>query len=209
MDGRCYVHRQCRLGELPTTRRVYSFSNMQTMSTVAHFLLAMMDHPDVLEKLQREIDTVVGRDRLPSFSDRAKLPYSQCLLSCAMSPALPLTPHLQWRPSSARPGAGASQFLSVCSLAAKHYSTCLNWRRSPTSADRGRCVSRHAHPQRLLREYTFFTENFSTHHRYRFSVTYGTHHLLWTRCSIQCLPGRSSEMNPSTRTQPSSSPTAS
>lgn len=37
----------------------------------------MMDHPDVLDKLQREIDNVVGLDRLPNFSDRAKLPYSQ------------------------------------------------------------------------------------------------------------------------------------
>jgi cytochrome P450 len=35
----------------------------------------MMDHPEVLKKAQQEIDAVVGQDRLPTFKDRASLPY--------------------------------------------------------------------------------------------------------------------------------------
>lgn len=31
--------------------------------------------PEIQEKAQREIDQVVGRGRLPTFSDRASLPY--------------------------------------------------------------------------------------------------------------------------------------
>ena len=47
----------------------------QTVTTISHFLLGMMAHPDVLEKAQKEIDTVVGSDRLPTFEDRSRLPY--------------------------------------------------------------------------------------------------------------------------------------
>lgn len=36
-----------------------------------------MQHPEVLKRAQKEIDTVVGTDRLPTFSDRADLPYSE------------------------------------------------------------------------------------------------------------------------------------
>ncbi len=32
-------------------------------------------HPEIQEKAQVEIDTVVGNDRLPGFSDRPDLPY--------------------------------------------------------------------------------------------------------------------------------------
>jgi hypothetical protein len=47
----------------------------QTITVFCHFLLAMVLHPEVLAKAQKEIDTVVGRDRLPTFSDRASLPF--------------------------------------------------------------------------------------------------------------------------------------
>jgi hypothetical protein len=39
----------------------------------------MMAHPEVLEKAQKEIDTVVGSDRLPTFEDRTSLPYGAFL----------------------------------------------------------------------------------------------------------------------------------
>lgn len=66
------------------TRFVVSFevNNMflklnhhQTITVFCHFLLAMVLHPEVLAKAQKEIDSVVGTDRLPSFSDRASLPF--------------------------------------------------------------------------------------------------------------------------------------
>ncbi|KAJ6598670.1 cytochrome P450 [Mycena sp. CBHHK59/15] len=43
------------------------------------FLLAMMLYPSVQETAQREIDSVVGNDRLPVMADRANLPYMNAL----------------------------------------------------------------------------------------------------------------------------------
>ena len=40
-----------------------------------NFVLAMLQFPDVLKKAQAELDRVVGRERLPNFSDNGKLPY--------------------------------------------------------------------------------------------------------------------------------------
>lgn len=53
----------------------------QTMTTVFHFILAMVLHPEVLAKAQQEIDSVVGTGRLPTFSDRASMPYLECVMS--------------------------------------------------------------------------------------------------------------------------------
>jgi hypothetical protein len=65
---------------MDTVRRLCRFysttlSEAQTITTFCHFLLAMVLHPEVFAKAQKEIDSVVGTDRLPSFSDRASLPY--------------------------------------------------------------------------------------------------------------------------------------
>jgi len=60
---------------LLSTTQLYARAFVQTMTTVSHFLLAMMTHPEVLAKAQKEIDSVVGTDRLPTFSDRPSLPY--------------------------------------------------------------------------------------------------------------------------------------
>jgi hypothetical protein len=48
-------------------------------TAISHFLLEIMAHPEVLEKAQKEIDTAVGSDRLPTFEDRPRLPYGASL----------------------------------------------------------------------------------------------------------------------------------
>ncbi|KAJ7439114.1 cytochrome P450 [Mycena latifolia] len=64
-----------------TANSMYAAS-MDTIITVfCHFLLAMVLHPAVMDKAQREIDSVVGPDRLPTFSDRASLPFVEAILS--------------------------------------------------------------------------------------------------------------------------------
>ena len=40
----------------------------------------MILYPDVAQKAQAEIDTVVGQDRLPSFADRERLPYINAIV---------------------------------------------------------------------------------------------------------------------------------
>lgn len=42
---------------------------------MSSFFLAMTMYPEVQKKAQDELDRVVGRDRLPSFSDRDQLTY--------------------------------------------------------------------------------------------------------------------------------------
>jgi cytochrome P450 len=54
---------------------------VQTLTAMLHFMLAMINHPDVLSKVQREMDSVVGPSRLPTFEDRASLPYLDCVMS--------------------------------------------------------------------------------------------------------------------------------
>jgi cytochrome P450 len=40
----------------------------------------MANYPEVQAKAQAEIDSVVGQDRLPEFSDRLDLPYVNALV---------------------------------------------------------------------------------------------------------------------------------
>ena len=42
---------------------------------LSSFVLAIVTHPEVQVKGQRELDSVVGRERLPDFNDRPFLPY--------------------------------------------------------------------------------------------------------------------------------------
>lgn len=51
------------------------------MTLVLQFFLAMIEHPDAMAKAQREIDSVVGNDRLPTFADREELPYMEALFN--------------------------------------------------------------------------------------------------------------------------------
>ncbi|THV00167.1 cytochrome P450 [Dendrothele bispora CBS 962.96] len=53
----------------------------ETTAIAIHaFVLMMCIHPSVQKLLQKEIDDVVGQDRLPTFSDREKLPFLQATL---------------------------------------------------------------------------------------------------------------------------------
>ena len=52
----------------------------QTVVSLTILLLALVHYPEVLKKAQREIDRVVGTDRLPTFSDREQLPYVDCII---------------------------------------------------------------------------------------------------------------------------------
>lgn len=41
-------------------------------STLSYFILYMAKNPDIMRKVQDEIDRVVGSERQPSLADRAK-----------------------------------------------------------------------------------------------------------------------------------------
>lgn len=50
------------------------------MSALGTFFLAMVQNPDIQKKAQQEVDKVVGRDRLPDFSDDTSIPYVEAII---------------------------------------------------------------------------------------------------------------------------------
>ncbi|KAJ1301083.1 hypothetical protein OPQ81_003501 [Rhizoctonia solani] len=74
-----------------TAATMYAGGVHSTVTTMSNFIAAMMLHPRVARKAREEIDRVVGVDRLPTISDRADLPYLECVLSET----------LRWHPAAA------------------------------------------------------------------------------------------------------------
>lgn len=50
------------------------------MSTLSTFVLAMVKYPEVQAKAQRELDSVLGPNQLPSFADKESLPYLKAIV---------------------------------------------------------------------------------------------------------------------------------
>lgn len=52
----------------------------------------MVLYPEIQSKGQEEIDRVIGKDRLPSFTDRDSLPYVNAIVKEVLrwNPAVPL-----------------------------------------------------------------------------------------------------------------------
>ena len=48
---------------------------MKTVSSILTFILAMVLYPEVQERAQEELDTVLGKNILPTFEDLPKLKY--------------------------------------------------------------------------------------------------------------------------------------
>ncbi|KAJ3555935.1 hypothetical protein NM688_g2302 [Phlebia brevispora] len=61
-------------------------------AATSYFLLAMMSYPDVQQRAQEELDTVVGAGRLPTMEDIDSLPFIQAILLEVLRwlPILPL-----------------------------------------------------------------------------------------------------------------------
>ena len=47
-------------------------------------MVCIVRDPIVQARVHAELDTVVGKDRLPNFGDREKLPYLQCVITEAI-----------------------------------------------------------------------------------------------------------------------------
>ncbi|KAH9009389.1 cytochrome P450 [Lactarius hengduanensis] len=68
---------------------LYGAGTESTTSSISTFLLTMVLFPEVQKRVQAELDAVVGRKRLPTFEDRASLPYLEATIkeSLAFPPA--------------------------------------------------------------------------------------------------------------------------
>ncbi|XP_040590511.1 cytochrome P450 2B1-like [Mesocricetus auratus] len=57
------------------------FAGTQTNSTTLRYgFLLMLKYPHVAEKVQKEIDQVIGSHRLPTLDDRTKMPYTEAAI---------------------------------------------------------------------------------------------------------------------------------
>jgi cytochrome P450 len=56
------------------------------------FLISCLLYPELQKKARDEIDTVVGRERLPTFEDRPKLPFidAMCKEVLRWQPVVPM-----------------------------------------------------------------------------------------------------------------------
>ncbi|KAG6907755.1 hypothetical protein DXG01_007509 [Tephrocybe rancida] len=75
---------------------LYAAAEDTTVAVMQSFVLAMVRHPEAFSKAQREMDRVIGTDRLPNYEDRGSLPYLDCILKEVLrwNPPVPLgMPH--------------------------------------------------------------------------------------------------------------------
>ncbi|PVF91243.1 cytochrome P450 [Serendipita vermifera] len=76
---------------------LYSTGVDSTTSAISFFLLAMLLFPAIAQKVQDEISSVVGDERVPNVSDRANLPYTEAVWkeSLRWNPSVPFgIPHM-------------------------------------------------------------------------------------------------------------------
>nr|XP_046169797.1 cytochrome P450 2M1-like [Oncorhynchus gorbuscha] len=64
----------------PCVWDLFAASTETLSSTLSHACLMMIKYPDIQEKVQKEIDEVIGSNRVPTADDRHKMPYTDAVI---------------------------------------------------------------------------------------------------------------------------------
>jgi cytochrome P450 len=70
---------------------VYSAGTDTTASSIMSFIVATLLRPEIQTMAQKELDAVIGRERLPNFEDRPRLPFVDAICK-EVSRWRPVTP---------------------------------------------------------------------------------------------------------------------
>ncbi|KDR69562.1 hypothetical protein GALMADRAFT_77321 [Galerina marginata CBS 339.88] len=78
-----------------TAGGLYAGGSHSTVAIIMSFFLCMLLHPDVQQKAQKELEIIRSEGRLPRMTDKACLPYIECILQEVLRwrPVAPLAAH--------------------------------------------------------------------------------------------------------------------
>lgn len=63
-----------------TTLEIIGAGILTTLSSLCNMMLCLLHHPEYQQKIQRELDAVVGRNRGPNLSDRENCPFTESVI---------------------------------------------------------------------------------------------------------------------------------